>query len=245
MKTKTQWFTYPSENGLIEGVCVRPDNLAKRKPIILCRGGNRMVAALDDYAVETLMVPLAQAGFSVCGTQYAGGRNSEGLDEYGGADVKDVHSLLDYMEEKELYQKGDRLGLIGFSRGAINGTRAMAEGLPVTAAAFIGGAFDMREIEKERPDVFKMIQDDQLFDPTKKALEDRSALVFVGTLPKIPYLLLHSKEDVLVRVFQSRKMAQALGDNAELIEFNGDDHSLLEKAAERNRLLIKFFEENL
>ncbi len=240
MKTVCGKFLYHSPNGTIEGF--RCSNGGKKnKPIIFCRGGNRDFGAIDSFALETLFVPLAEAGFAVYATQYSGGPNSEGKDQYGGRDVADVLALLDVLRADGVYEDGDFLGILGFSRGAVNACRAMQQGLPVSKAAFVGGLFDMRDTARERPDLYSMLERDQLFELDEKNLTDRSALTFAERFSGIQFLLLHSEDDDRVSVRQSKEMAMVLGSNATIKIFPGNDHGLLKIQNERNALLIDWF----
>ncbi len=240
MKTSCEKFLYHSPNGIIEGFRCR-NGTGRQRPIIFCRGGNRDFGAIDSFAIDTLLAPLAEAGFAVYATQYSGGPNSEGKDEYGGKDVADVLALLDVLKADGAYTEGGFLGILGFSRGAVDACRAMQQGLPVSQAAFVGGLFDMRDVAKARPDLASMLERDGLFEVNEKNLQDRSALTFAESLSNIPFLFLHSEEDDRVNVRQSKEMAEALGSSAIVKIFPGNDHGLLKVANERNALLIDWF----
>lgn len=237
---ETTRFTYASPNGNIEGFrCSAPTSFSK--PVIYCRGGNRSFGAVDEYIIETQLQPLARAGFTVYATQYAGGPNSDGKDEFGGSDVDDVLALFDVIQKDIPFERGDFLGIVGFSRGVMEACLAMQRGLPVTTAAFISGVYDLRNIVQERPDIADMITRDQLFDLHDIALAKRSPLAFVDQLPEIPYLLLHTTQDDRVDIAQAIDMADALGKSAVLKTFPGDDHGLFEIADTRNQMIIDWF----
>ena len=134
--------------------------------------------------------------------------------------------------------------MLGISRGAMMAMQALRDGLQAKKAVFIGGLYDIQKMEKERPDIYDMWINDNMFD-VKNVDEicKRSAVTFSEQLPNIPYLLLHSREDSRVPIRQAHDMKNLLGDKAELIEFEGDDHGLRMVAGERNERLIKWFSE--
>ena len=167
-------------------------------------------------------------------------RPVDGEDEYGGNDVADVHTLLDVMRADGAYKDGDSLGVLGFSRGAMEACIAMKQGLPITNAAFVGGVYDFRNVAVERPDILAMWKRDAMFDVNDYSIADRSAITFVDTLPNIPFLLLHSEHDDRVPSRQARDMASALGKRATLKIFPGNDHGLVQMLDERNQLITEW-----
>ena len=78
----------------------------------------------------------------VVASQYRGVVGGEGLDELKGREVNDVLALVLLARSLDGADV-DRLYLAGGSRGAMEGTLAMRRGLPVRAAAFRGGLFDL------------------------------------------------------------------------------------------------------
>ncbi len=235
-------FQYESPNGSIEGWGVIPQIDSPCPVIIFCRGGTRYTGAIDEPLAINLMLPFALAGFAIFGSQYSGGPNSAGKDEYGGKDVLDIFSLVESLKKSQWNLDFSKTGLFGISRGAMMGMEVLRDGLEVKRAAFLSGLYDYQQIKEERPDMYEMWVNDKMFDPTiQTEIQKRSAVTFADKLPEIPYLLLHSQEDSRVPIRQARDMKKVLADNAELIEYDGDDHALRKVARKRNKRLVDWF----
>jgi dipeptidyl aminopeptidase/acylaminoacyl peptidase len=117
----------------------------------------------------------------------------------------------------------------------------MQEGMRPKRVAFVSGSYDAQKIKKERPDIYRMWKRDYPFNPDNALeLKKRSPIVFADDLPDIPYLLLHSKKDWRTPTRQAKQMAKKLR-RAKLVLFPGEDHGLIERSQERNRLLIDWF----
>ena len=76
-------------------------------------------------------------------SQYRGNDGGEGLEEFGGADVGDVVTLvslassLPYADPKNIF-------FYGVTRGGMMTFLALARGVAVNAAAVVGGIYDMQ-----------------------------------------------------------------------------------------------------
>lgn len=230
-------FFYQSPNGKIEGFKISTEGNTTGKPVIFLRGGNRNFGALDNQKLAGMPTELAKAGFIVYATQYSGGPNSEGKDEFGGKDVADIFALFDVIKNENNYH--GYLGVVGFSRGAIMGCEAIRDGLPVTRAAFIGGAFDCTKTKEERPDLYAMWERDHLFDLTDEELKKRSAVTFAEKLSHVPTLILHAKGDTRVPIRQAEEMAEK-SPNSKLHLFESADHALGDQRDTRNKLVISW-----
>ncbi len=237
----TKRFLYESPNGQIEGFRISSDR-PNGRVIIFSRGGKKLFSAIDDRTLYAQIYFLSKAGFTVYATQNSEGPNSEGKDEYGGKDVEDTLALLKVMKAAGDYTDGDFLGLLGFSRGALEGCLAIRKGLPVTRAVFVGGYYDATQTKEERPDVYKMWKEENMFEVNDENLSERSALSHVNELLHVPMLLLHSKEDPRVPVRQAIEFKAAMGDGAELHLFEGNSHPVMDDFKERNQLIIDWFQ---
>ena len=86
---------------------------------------------------------LAANGFVVLASQYRGNDGGEGLEQFGGADVGDVETLvslassLPYADPKNIF-------FYGLSRGGMMTFLALARGVTVNAAAVVGGIYDLQ-----------------------------------------------------------------------------------------------------
>lgn len=188
---------YRSGDLRVVGFVVRPPGPAPASghPVIVwLRGGNRELGKVNPFHLAH-MLDLADQGFVVVATQYRGVDGGEGHDEFGGRDVADVHALVPLARGLP-DADATRLFLLGGSRGAISGLVAMRQGLPVRAAAFRGGVYDLERLIRERPElepIYVEIVPEWTADRAG-ALRRRSAIRWVGMLDA-PILLLHARQD--------------------------------------------------
>ncbi|MEP6713809.1 MAG: hypothetical protein ABJA37_15390, partial [Ferruginibacter sp.] len=93
-ETTLQKITYLSDGLKISGYVAKPKDINKKYPcLIYCRGGNRDFGSLTSFE-QFYIQRMAAWGYIVIASQYRGGPDSEGKDEFGGADINDVLNLL-------------------------------------------------------------------------------------------------------------------------------------------------------
>lgn len=234
-------FLYHSPNGYIEAVGVRPVSKKKLPIILFYRGGTGDFAAIENRIITNFLMPLAEQGFAVFGSQYSGGPNSEGKDEYGGKDTADMPALLASLRKAGWNLDFNRIGALAVSRGSMMVLQNLRDGLPIKMLASISGAYGFCDVKKDRPDLYRMFKKKGMFDPDNKdALAKRSALTFATSLPNISYLLMHSKLDSRASFNDAKEMQKKLK-KSKLVVFNGDDHALIEHTDERNAILKNWF----
>lgn len=234
-------FLYRSPNGFIEAVGVLPVSTKKLPLILFYRGGTGNFAAIENRTIANFLMPLAEMGFAVFSSQYSGGPNSEGKDEYGGRDSADMSALLTVLEQGGWNLDFKRVGALAVSRGAIMAFQNLRDGFPIQRLAVVSGSYELRNVKKDRPDMFLMFKKRKMFNPDDEAeLAKRSPLSFASDLPNIPYLLLHSNPDSRTSFKYAKQMVKKLK-KGQLITFKGDDHALIEHTNERNAILKKWF----
>jgi dipeptidyl aminopeptidase/acylaminoacyl peptidase len=220
--------SYASDGHIVSGYVIRPrltEAVGKLPLLVYNRGGNGDYGKLDSLQVFLKLLPLAKAGFTVVASQY------RDADEFGGKDVDDVMHLIDLslaLPEVD----GDRIFLLGQSRGAMMSYLVARRRGDITAIATIGGVSDLRAGLAWRPEMERIyrarIPD---YDSNKQAaLDARSARYWAEHLPTdMPVLLLHGELDDRVNVEDARAMAarlQQLGRPHKLLVYPGDDHGL-------------------
>ena len=219
---------YASGGLRVIGFVLRPAAAGPHPVLIWLRGGNREFGKIEPVTLLNLAW-LADAGFVVVATQYRGVDGGQGADEFGGADVEDVHALLPLA--RTLPQADtERLYLLGGSRGAMQGALAMRQGLPVRAAAFRGGLYDLKSALVSRPALETGWKEMMLDHAANRdqALERRSAVAWAGSLGA-PVLLLHGRQDWRAPVDDALAFDVALGKAGathRLVIYEGDEHQL-------------------
>lgn len=219
---------YRSSGLRVAGFVLRPATKGPHPVLIWLRGGNRDFGKIERVTLLNLQL-LADAGFLVVATQYRGADGGEGRDEFGGADVDDVMSLLPLARSLPDADTR-RLYLVGGSRGAMQGALAMRRGLPVKAVAFRGGVFDLKAAAAARPQ-FEQLWRSMMpnYDANRElALQQRSPLAWAGEL-RVPALIVHGREDWRSSVADAERFDASLARNGvarKLVIYERDEHQL-------------------
>ena len=240
-----------SGGSAVPGILIQPKRLGGRRwpAIVYNRGGTGDVGRLDDLAVVEMYL-LAKAGFVVIASDYRFHGALSKRDEWGGLDVEDVMSLFPLLRSQPVVD-ADRLFMLGVSRGGTMTYLALKRGAPVKAAAVIGAPSDLEALAVSRPD---LLYGDRTYDGwanvwvdfAHRAAEhyrERSAVNWAKQII-VPLLMLHAKEDRMVPLDQSLRMAAALQDAGreyELSVYQNDGHALSHRRNERNREIIAWF----
>lgn len=230
---RCEHITYESDGLRIRGFLWTPADLpADRKlPLLVFnRGGTGDDSKLrpnTQFGFERFV----RAGYAVIGSQYRGNDGSDGVDEVGGADVRDVLRLVTLARGLPFVDPQNVFGL-GYSRGAMMTLAALRDGAALNAVALVGLPADFRMPEFERR--FK--------DPAGR--EQRSAIVWADRIDT-PMLLLQGSGDPLVSTarqtlpFAAR--LQELGKAYELVVYHGDTHGVMFNGTDRDARILGWF----
>lgn len=228
-------FKYPSDGLQIKGTISFLPFSEKNPLLIFLRGGNR-IWGLSHPATDLT----CEHHYTVIATTYRGGV-SEGTDEYGGADVNDVHNLLDYfpkLQEKiGIYFAPERTFILGGSRGGLEMFLALSRSLSlqhqVTKAVSLSGPLDLKEHMTYRKDMRRMFIMDFGLEPGKNEdawVAQRNPVANIANLRKdLPILILQGAEDLRVSLNEGYHMVKALeenGNSVTYLEIQGGDHCL-------------------
>ncbi|MFM8584869.1 MAG: alpha/beta hydrolase family protein [Gammaproteobacteria bacterium] len=232
-------IVYESDGLKIRGFLWTPSALAKNQkiPIIVFnRGGSGEDSKLrpnTQFGFERFV----RAGYAVIGSPYRGNDGSEGSDELGGADVRDVLRLAKIARELP-FADANNLFAMGYSRGAMMALSALRDGATFNAVALVG-----------LPSDFRTSQFDRRFSPSSPqmaaARAQRSAVLWAERLDT-PMLLLQGSGDPLVSTAEQTlpfaARLQALGKPYELVVYEGDSHGLILNGKDRDARILNWFE---
>lgn len=217
-------------NGLkVAGYVLSPaDSRAKHPVILWARGGSREFGKIEPFALMH-MLALSKRGFVVLGTQYRGSDGGEGNDEFGGGDVADLEALVAVARSRP-DADAERVFLIGGSRGAMEGLLAIRRRLPVRAAVFRGGMYDLTSALLARPELESGWREMIPEFSTRRdfVLRQRSAINWADEI-HVPLLILHGRQDWRVEVAGAEAFTaavQATGGIAKLGVFEREEHQL-------------------
>lgn len=242
-------FTYPSDGFQIKGYISFVPHSSENSLLIFLRGGNRMFGLMHPATEFT-----CRKNYTVLATTYRGGV-SEGVDEFGGSEVNDVHNLLEYfpiLQEKLGMQfSPKKTFILGGSRGGMEMILALSRSpllqYQVTKAASLSGLLDIRECMANREDMKRMFIRDFGLDPSNEDewISQRDPLAHVVHLRKdLPILILQGTDDVRVSLKEGYHMVEALEKNGNLVtyvEISGGDHCLANRP-DRMDIIANWFE---
>ncbi len=218
---------YKSDGFEVVGYISAPaDYLEKRYPILMYnRGGN---GNLGEVTPVDLCL-FADMGFVVMATQYRGNDGGTGKEDYGGADVQDVISLMDIAE---LLLFGDgRMYMFGGSRGGLETYCVLREEYlagrdRILAAVVVGGVSDLMNVYNVREQGMKdMLRGFVGGTPEQvpEEYERRSAVCWPEYI-NTPLLICHGKTDERVPVEQAKTLYDMLKErhkDVELMLYDG------------------------
>lgn len=149
----------------------------------------------------------------VIGSQYRGADGSEGKDEFGGADLKDVTALMDLCETEFRFVNIDNLCMVGISRGGMMSYLTAREDDRVKGIVAVSAVTDLAASYNEREDMRNILHAAIGGSPEELPEEyaKRSAVNFAQELD-VPVFIIHSKNDALVSYTQAKAMHELLKD---------------------------------
>lgn len=219
--------TYLSEGLRVRGFIVRPHGTGSHPTLIYLRGGGMEFGKIEPVTLITLLA-FADAGFTVVATQYRGVDGGEGRDEYGGAEVADVLSLVPMAKAEGA--DTERLFVLGGSRGGMEALLALQRGLRAKAVALRAPLTNLWAALQERPELEEMYRATMPDYDTRKRehLDERSVVTRLREITP-PILLLGARQDWRVSAASVQAVADGLahmGKPHKLVIYERDEHQL-------------------
>jgi dipeptidyl aminopeptidase/acylaminoacyl peptidase len=237
-------FTYVSDGLTVGAYLYRPRaRVAGKLPVIIFNRGSW--TRPNGFAGEMLVMAhrFAQAGFLVVAPQYRGSNGWRGRDELGGAELHDLMNLP-HVIRRIPGADASRLFLAGESRGGAMVYMALRDGFPARAAAVWGAFTDLEPLFASGPQARAARTIWPQYENDRDALyRTRSALRFADRID-VPVLIMHGGADEDIPLSQSQRMdaeLTRLGKRHELIVFDGEQHVIGGRGAERDAATIAWF----
>ena len=258
-------ITYASDGLPVRGMLIKPKSPGSQKwpAILFNRGGNGELGRITDNVLpcgleNTSCLDLvdlyqfAKAGFVVIASDYRYQGATVKRDQWGGVEVDDVLNLVPALKSLDFVDP-ERLYMLGLSRGGTMTYLALKRGIPVKAAAVIGGVTDVKAWVNARPEM-SIVNGNQYIDGFANIWPDyqhsaeeqyraRSAVYWADQI-NVPIVILHSRTDRMVPVTQALRMAEALQEKNKVYSlhiYERDGHPLPLNREDRNRMIIDWF----
>lgn len=239
-------MNYKSDGLKVTGFLAKPKEAGNYPIILFNRGGNRNYGQLLIAHAVDVLGKFANEGYIVAATNYRGNSGSEGKEEFGGADVKDIYNLAQCMQELT-FTNSEKIGLFGVSRGAMMNYIALRKWPDLFSTSVqIGGISDLELTAEHHPEI-ESVMKDLIPDYTTNrdaAVAARSAINWVSELPKIPLLILHGNKDQHVYYDQSVQLADSLDYyhlNYQLVTYYKDNHGIVKHKSDVEERILNWF----
>ncbi len=189
---------YLSDGNSIEAVSIRPLAPGKHPGILLTPG------------FITLGTTFAQQGFACLSVEQPGFGKSQGKPDFVGPNT--IKALIAGFKkfQREPYVDSKKMGIFGYSRGAMAASLMTVRlGRDVKAAVFGAGAYDFKKAydEVKIEGIRKNMEAET--GMTEKAIRERSSVMQMKKL-KSPVLILHGEKDENVPVSQAILLRERL-----------------------------------
>lgn len=250
-------FKYLSDGLSIGGYLWAPRGMTQPLPITVWnRGGTREFGSIGDKDGKQgpvyLDIPceLAKQGTVVVASEYRGGLDSEGKDEWGGADLNDVKRIKEIADQLPICKSGKAV-VAGQSRGGMMSYLLASKEPWVKAVISLAGTTDLQISAKERPEMYEVFKES--FGGSEEEMKKRSATHFYDEIPKdLPILIMHGSADDRVSVEQARKLNEILSMNNYNVEYHefsdlGHDIGSFESSnkKETSEIINRFLKEQI
>ncbi|MEW4369505.1 alpha/beta hydrolase family protein [Paenibacillus kandeliae] len=177
---------------------------------VYCRGGIGRVGSVR----MTWLERFAQHGQVVFAPCYRGAEGGEGRDQFGGDDVQDVLSGLDWLTSLPFVDE-QRVAIMGFSRGSVDAAQAAVRWQQkerhMRALIVWGGVANLAQTYEERIDLRRMLKR-VIGGSTGKypeRYEARSPSALAKDIP-CPVLIIHGQQDEQVDPSHGQLMIRRL-----------------------------------
>ncbi len=194
---------------------------------------------------SSMAVELAEHGFVGIAMTHRGYPGSGGQMEYGGGEIIDIGNLITEMQNRPFIDP-DRMGIMGYSRGAHNAVLAIQRYSDFKAGVLWSVPVDMLDHVNVNPWIAYMFGGNP--EEVPKAYRIRSGINFVEQI-NCPLLIIHGESDDVIPVRHALRLSEALkklGKPHELEIVPHEGHIWSPEAFNKNwHLTLAYFKQHL
>jgi dipeptidyl aminopeptidase/acylaminoacyl peptidase len=230
-------FTFQSEGLKLQGFMAVPESSQQRLPSLQIHHAGGGYGVIYEHMAEDL----ARRGFVGITMIHRGYPGSEGHMEYGKGEIADIGNLTEIMMAKPFIDQ-DKMGIMGYSRGAHNALLALERYSYFNAGALWSTPVDMIDHVEVNSWIAEMFGG--FPDEVPQEYWIRSSIHFVDAI-NCPVLLIHGEDDDVIPARHTLRLAEALEKRHKPFEvklFPREGHIWSPRGFERNwRLTLDFF----
>jgi dipeptidyl aminopeptidase/acylaminoacyl peptidase len=142
-------ITYMSEGLRIKAYLFIPPQAEPKMPaVVFNAGGTGERGALSDTVAIATLSPFVSRGYVTIASQYRGRGGSDGSEEWGEGDIRDVMNMLPLVQGLD-YVDADRIGLVGGSRGGMMALMMLTQTTLFRAAIVFGAPTTFLHLPEE------------------------------------------------------------------------------------------------
>jgi dipeptidyl aminopeptidase/acylaminoacyl peptidase len=239
-RAKVCRYDYTVDGRAVEAILFQPSGNGPFPGVLMVPGYQRTARNLVPLGVR-----LAEEGFAGLAVTQPGFGKSEGPPDFVGPKTLKVLSAGYRKLQHEGFVDAERMGIYGYSRGAMAASLLVVEELDdAKAAVFAAGIYDFKKAydDSTLPGVRENMKAET--GMTKEAIRERSSVLRMDRL-KCPVLILHGEKDKNVPVSQAlllRDRLTILHREFEIRVFPNREHSIGPEVA---TLTVEFFRRKL
>ena len=249
-----QSYTFKKNGVITEAILVKPRQVSGKMPSII------LLPDFGKTAIDYLprATKWAKKGFVCVSVSLVGSGRSNGKPDFMGTKTINPLKTLVAKLKKEPFVDEAKIGIYGYSQGAMAASLLIADNVKIKAAVLIAGIYDFKEMylqtEDENLQTLMLNQAGLLKGSQKKGtvhkefmtsvIKQRSSLLNMKKVDCF-LLLLHGKNDKIVPVTQTQNLKTLLDKNKKLYEshiFEDKGHSL---GKEHQTIVLDFFKRKL
>jgi dipeptidyl aminopeptidase/acylaminoacyl peptidase len=199
---EVKYLAFHSEGLKLRVFLARPEEEGPFPTVLVNHGGGGM-----DDVYEEMCLELAGRGCLAAAMTFRGYPGSEGRQEYGKGEVRDLLNLVEYLKAQDNLADPARIGMFGYSRGALNTLLACQRSADFQAAVVWSAPVEMRWHAQMHPFVQDLVGGSPEALPEEYDL--RSPLQAVEKF-SCPLLIVHGEEDEVIPVEHAYLLAAEL-----------------------------------